>query len=732
MKYILFTALLALFFLTACQPANLPTSDGDQTPAATSEPDDDEGLDTQGFTDALVLAGATVGQEGEVEQPFFSVPGQVIIVNGEPVQIFEYSDAAQADAEAAQVAPDGSSIGTTMASWIGPPHFYRAERLIVLYVGENQSVIELIETILGPQFAGAETLEEPSLSTEPPAAILQIGEDEQVSGIGSYCWTDTSAGIALCNDKIGIPTSPDPLVVESPFVARFINPLTTSPDFLALSITPVEAEERMATEIDGMYWWSPNPTDQFDLPLTPPHEIELSLEPGLYLLNVFAQWQEFGDVTYGFLVDVSATQVSGSTGEGVEVSVVLVLAESGLNLRSEPDISSEVIEILPRNDLVDLIGDSPDGEWWQVVCPEGVSGNCRISADPLLSELVNLTEVSLAGLIYSQFDQQPERPLWRVGTDGTPTIFLEESQNLGALSPDGRLAINCCFPRGETNLSLIDLATGESIQLTNTPDRLNFNPQWWEGNLETIVFVSTVVDPSDQPSPGPGNLAAVKTDGTGFQVLDEQHLMHSFFPALAPDGQTIAYNVGGENASNDGILTPWLYHAEDGLAPFKYTEYGLNDLPGLSFGSAAWSPDGKYLAWVVGGELTGDGEWKTGIAMFDLEGQSVEILNPYVPADCPYVWCREAPQWSPDSEWLTWEVSPAGGLPSFWIMQPNGTEKRLIDHAAAPIWSPDGNLLVYTQLSTNSVMVMETGQWQRQHTGLPSNVGAIKWINLEE
>ena len=108
--------------------------------------------------------------------------------------------------------------------------------------------------------------------------------------------------------------------------------------------------------------------------------------------------------------------------------------------------------------------------------------------------------------------------------------------------------------------------------------------------------------------------------------------MHSFFPALAPDGLTIAYNHGSENASEDGILIPWLYHLEDGLAPFNYAEYGLDDLPGLTFGSAAWSPDGQHLAWVVGGELTGDGEWKTGIAMFDLEGQSVKILDPHVPA----------------------------------------------------------------------------------------------------
>jgi Tol biopolymer transport system component len=495
--------------------------------------------------------------------------------------------------------------------------------------------------------------------------------------------------MALCVDKVGLPTAQFPLQVTSPFVTQLTLPLDERADILSLSAIPVSPDDQMATDIDGMRWWPPNPGEQFDLPLEAPHELELSLAPGLYVLSVFAQWQDIGDVNYGFLVEVLPSEDSDASDGEDAVSAVVILAEAGLNLRAEPDSASEVIGILPQNELVDVTGASPDGGWWQVACPNGTDGDCWISADPRWSEAADLLEYSLAGLIYSQFDQQPERPLWIIGTDETPTMFLESSQNLGALSPDGNQGINCCLPRGETNLYLTDLATGDSLQLTNTPDRFNFNPQWWVENPETIVFLSTVVDPSDQPRPGPGNLAVVKTDGTDFQVLDAEHVTHSFLPALAPDGQTIAYNHGSETTYEDGILTPWLYHLEDGPSPFKYEDYGLSDLPGLSFGSAAWSPDGKYLAWVVGGDLTGDGKWKTGIAMFDLEGQSVEILAPHVPAGCLYAWCPEAPQWSPDGEWLTWYVSPAGGLPSFWIMQPDGNKKRLIDHAAGPIWSPD-------------------------------------------
>jgi len=104
--------------------------------------------------DNLRKEGANVEPAGEVNQPFFSVIGQAIIVNGENIQVFEYKDEADADVEASLVSPDGSSIGTSIASWIAPPHFFRAGKIIVLYVGENREALSLLESVLGPQFAG--------------------------------------------------------------------------------------------------------------------------------------------------------------------------------------------------------------------------------------------------------------------------------------------------------------------------------------------------------------------------------------------------------------------------------------------------------------------------------------------------------------------------------------------------------------------------------------------------
>jgi hypothetical protein len=106
------------------------------------------------LVDNLRAAGAEVEPAGNIEQPFFPVQGQVISVDGEDVQVFEFPDADSAEEAASSVSPDGSAIGTTMVSWVAPPHFYRAGRVIVIYVGSNQEAISVLENVLGGQFAG--------------------------------------------------------------------------------------------------------------------------------------------------------------------------------------------------------------------------------------------------------------------------------------------------------------------------------------------------------------------------------------------------------------------------------------------------------------------------------------------------------------------------------------------------------------------------------------------------
>jgi hypothetical protein len=119
-----------------------------------SEPRAAPVTDYKSLAASLRAAGASVKPGAKVDQPFFSVSGRLIEVDGEEVQVFNFANSAAAKAQAARVSATGTSIGTTKVHWIGPPHFYRTNSVLLLYVGDSERLLKVLESVLGPQFAG--------------------------------------------------------------------------------------------------------------------------------------------------------------------------------------------------------------------------------------------------------------------------------------------------------------------------------------------------------------------------------------------------------------------------------------------------------------------------------------------------------------------------------------------------------------------------------------------------
>ena len=154
MKYRILSVLLFALIVSACGNVSTPTSPTVSTdaPNVATEPVIVE--DQASLVAALEASAATVETGEPVTQVFFSPEGSIIKVNGADVQVFEYESAEAMENEASQVAPDGGSIGTTMVTWVDTPHFYKTGRIIVLYIGSDETILNLLESVLGPQFAG--------------------------------------------------------------------------------------------------------------------------------------------------------------------------------------------------------------------------------------------------------------------------------------------------------------------------------------------------------------------------------------------------------------------------------------------------------------------------------------------------------------------------------------------------------------------------------------------------
>src|SRR3990172_4651569 len=108
-RYIFSSAILLLvaWLGSACSPQATQAAKS-ATPISSQSGDVE---DQASLIDALRTSGAEVELGDPVEQVFFTVTGQILKVNSKDVQVFQYESAERMGADAAQVAPDGGSIG---------------------------------------------------------------------------------------------------------------------------------------------------------------------------------------------------------------------------------------------------------------------------------------------------------------------------------------------------------------------------------------------------------------------------------------------------------------------------------------------------------------------------------------------------------------------------------------------------------------------------------------------
>jgi hypothetical protein len=89
-------------------------------------------------------------------QEYFSVGGARVKVRESDILVYEYETTEAMEADASLVASDGGSIGTTMLFWVATPHFFKAGRIIVVYIGDDAEMLSQLESLIGAQFAGRE------------------------------------------------------------------------------------------------------------------------------------------------------------------------------------------------------------------------------------------------------------------------------------------------------------------------------------------------------------------------------------------------------------------------------------------------------------------------------------------------------------------------------------------------------------------------------------------------
>ena len=139
-------------------------------------------------------------------------------------------------------------------------------------------------------------------------------------------------------------------------------------------------------------------------------------------------------------------------------------------------------------------------------------------------------------------------------------------------------------------------------------------------------------------------------------------------PAISPDGQWIAQTVAGflSLVSIDGLER-------------KAIQWGR---PQGATNMAAWSPDGKRLAFTirVPGVLND-------IYVIDITGENFQRLT-----DHP--WQDLYPAWSPDGQWIAF-WSNRDGDNAVYLMETDGANPKRLANGRSPEWSPDGQHIAF-------------------------------------
>jgi dipeptidyl aminopeptidase/acylaminoacyl peptidase len=226
--------------------------------------------------------------------------------------------------------------------------------------------------------------------------------------------------------------------------------------------------------------------------------------------------------------------------------------------------------------------------------------------------------------------------VWMTSWDGRRSLRLttsKASEHTPQWSPDGRYLAFLSDrddPREVQQIWLLDRAGGEAERITDLPGGVS--EYAWSPDGKRLALIASDPDP-DSATVSPDTTQRThrpividrfqfKTDEAGYLDRRRDHLYlfdlasrkpqivspgqyNERLPSWSPDGRTIAF-VSKRRADFDRTNNWDLYvvEASPGASPRQVTTFEGPDMdPDWESHPPAWSPDGKYLAYVQGGPL---------------------------------------------------------------------------------------------------------------------------------
>jgi hypothetical protein len=669
---------------------------------------------------SLTAAGATVVNHGRTEQGLFPVEGiglWHLTVDDAIVNVYEFGDAAAREAISSNISPrgdeftvaEGDTTVTTTWNGEGLARWWALEELLVHYSGADETVIPLLTAVLGPPFADGS---QPYRPEPHSGAIAGIGEHGVSVQYDPYLAAGIQPQIVAAftddngMDQLLVPQHlafifSDSYADANPLLQRQQLNLETMPQIVVYPAADYAATHHLAkAQIDQLkVLLAAKPSvPGGTMPYLPLHNAAQVFHSQLAYL-AFANGAGLRYVT-AFSQDASPTtnQHLLYTFQGLtDDEQYYVAAFFPVKTAILPDTvqvddweafginySTYVAETKAALNALTPLGFTPD-----LTLLDAVVTSLQVEPDVDLSGVEKaVPPVELGGWqsigVYQVYDSDNSLyRLYRVEMDGRPRKVAEQRYPL-LPAPDADHAV---YMDDDRRLWLVDLAVGSVRQLAEGSD-LSWLYLW--GDSRTLLL-NVLLTAAESEALYDGRLATLDIESGELTLIEEDYVSLGR-PAMAPDGQAIAYGI---STSSTGASNARIYHPDSGSQPL---DPALFDGPGgeepCNLFNPAWSPNGRLLAWLCGGEAGSH------LIVFDLARQTAMTVFTWQSAQFGAL--PPSPVWSPDRKWLAIEIwadnEDESGL---WVLPADGTLARLnVPTGHDPLWL-NPSQLIYADLDEN-------------------------------
>ena len=290
--------------------------------------------------------------------------------------------------------------------------------------------------------------------------------------------------------------------------------------------------------------------------------------------------------------------------------------------------------------------------------------------------------------------------VWMTSWDGTRTVQLTsspESEHRARWSPDGRWLTFLSGrgePRDAEQLWLMDRAGGEAVRVTRYPGGVS-DYAWAPDSRQLALVVKDppaeppAADSVKRPRPIVIDRFQFKEDETGYLDHRRQHVYlinlptrsgvlltpgdhDDELPSWSPDGKTVAF-VSKRGADPDrGNWNVYTISAEPGADVHQLTTFeGSNGDPYWE-SRPAWSPDGKWIAYLQGGAPSLIYYGVERLAVVPAIGGPARVVSPALDR-----WVSE-PHWSQDGRSLFFLLEDDRNYHLAWVPADGGPVERLV------------------------------------------------------